>query len=135
MRDVSEIAPATGFRLRRRELLKTFGAALGAAVMPSVLVGCGDADRDSTGAPRFLSEAEHETLAALCDRIFPPDHEPGARALGAADYVDRFLAAFDGPGAPMIYAGGPFSGRNPFPDSDGAPSGDFPKNRFARYLP
>jgi hypothetical protein len=46
------------------------------------------------------------------DRLIPPDDEgaPGARAAGAADYVDGLLGAFlvD---PPRIWAGGPFSGR------------------------
>ncbi len=47
------------------------------------------------------------------DRLIPPDDEgaPGARAAGAAGYVDGLLGAFlvD---PPRIWAGGPFSGRH-----------------------
>lgn len=51
-------------------------------------------------------------LEAALERLFPADDEgaPGARAAGAADYVDGLLGAFlvD---PPRIWAGGPFSGR------------------------
>src|SRR6187455_2334210 len=47
------------------------------------------------------------------DRLIPPDDvgAPGAKAAGAADYVDGLLGAFlvD---PPRIWAGGPFSGRH-----------------------
>jgi len=47
------------------------------------------------------------------DRLIPPDPDgaPGARAAGAATYVDLLLGAFlvD---PPRIWAGGPFSGRH-----------------------
>jgi hypothetical protein len=111
--------------------LAALGATLGAAVLPA-LPGCGD----RSSAPSFLMDEEQATLAALVDRVLPPDDEPGARALGAADYVDRLLAAFDVPGKPAIYAGGPFSGRNPYPDeAHGTPSSDFPPDSFRGFLP
>ena len=61
--------------------------------------------------PIFLTATKHRTLAAACDRLIPPlDEHPGARALGAADYIDRLLGAFTFD-PPRIWAGGPFSGR------------------------
>jgi gluconate 2-dehydrogenase gamma chain len=52
-------------------------------------------------------------VEAALDRLIPPDDEgaPGARAAGAADYIDGLLGAFlvD---PPRIWAGGPFSGRH-----------------------
>jgi gluconate 2-dehydrogenase gamma chain len=39
-----------------------------------------------------LSAAEVQTLAALCDRIVPPDQDPGAVWAGAVDFIDRHLA-------------------------------------------
>jgi len=62
--------------------------------------------------PTWLSEHQHAVLGAALDRLLPPDEgHPGARALGAADYVDGLLGAFlvD---PPRIWAGGPFSGRH-----------------------
>lgn len=124
-------ASATPLLLKRREVLAALGATLGAAVLPA-LPGCGD----RSTAPSFLAAEERATLAALVDRVLPPDDEPGARALGAADYVDRLLSAFDWAGTPAIYAGGPFSGRTPYPDdANGTPSSDFPPDSFRSFLP
>jgi hypothetical protein len=60
---------------------------------------------------RFLTAHEHAVLCAVADRLIPPlDAHPGGAALGAADYVDRLLGAFTFD-PPLIFAGGPFSGR------------------------
>jgi len=60
---------------------------------------------------RFLTDHEHATLAAAADRLIPPlDGHPGGAALGTADYVDHLLGAFTFD-PPLIFAGGPFSGR------------------------
>lgn len=61
--------------------------------------------------PRFLTDTEHRTLAAVGDRLIPPlDEHPGGGALGVADYVDTLLAAFSFD-PPRVFAGGPYSGR------------------------
>jgi hypothetical protein len=61
--------------------------------------------------PVWLTESEHATLSAACDRMMPPDGDfPGAAAAGAADYIDILLGAFSFD-PPRIWAGGPFSGR------------------------
>ncbi len=61
--------------------------------------------------PRFLTDREYEAVAAAADVLIPPlDAHPGGRALGVADYVDNMLAAFTFD-PPLIFAGGPFSGR------------------------
>ena len=60
---------------------------------------------------RFLSESEHDAISAAADRLIPPSGaHPGGAALGVADYVDRLLGAFTFD-PPLIFAGGPFSGR------------------------
>ena len=60
---------------------------------------------------RFLSEYEHDVISAAADRLIPPSGpHPGGAALGVADYVDRLLGAFTFD-PPLIFAGGPFSGR------------------------
>src|SRR5690349_22385513 len=65
----------------------------------------------STSARRFLTAAEHATVAAAADRLIPPiGGHPGGAALGVADYVDGLLGAFTFD-PPRIWAGGPFSGR------------------------
>jgi hypothetical protein len=61
--------------------------------------------------PRFLTEHEHAVVDAAADRLIPPSGpHPGGAALGVADYVDRLLGAFTFD-PPLIFAGGPFSGR------------------------
>jgi hypothetical protein len=61
--------------------------------------------------PRFLTEHEHGVVSAAADLLIPPvDAHPGGAALGVADYVDHLLAAFT-VDPPLIFAGGPFSGR------------------------
>jgi hypothetical protein len=109
-------------RLSRREFLGTLACL---AVWPHA---CG-------GVPSFFTASERATLEALCDRILPPDADPGARALGAPAYIERLLAAFDRD-PPFLFAGGPFSGRNPWPDlGDGTVSSIHPSNRFADPVP
>jgi hypothetical protein len=55
--------------------------------------------------PVWLTEPEHATLSAACQRLLPPD---GAAAAG---YVDTLLGAFEFD-PPRIWAGGPTSGRH-----------------------
>jgi hypothetical protein len=81
-------------------------------------------------APVFFNDHERATLTALCDRIIPPDADSGAGALGAASYIETLLTAFDVP-QPRLFARGPFSGRNPFPNLFlGVPSLRRPPNLF-----
>ena len=115
--------------ITRRALLRA--AALGAASLAFPLrlsLRAGAAPR-----PRFFSRAERRALEALCDRILPPDRDPGAKALGAARYVERLLTAFD-VDPPGIYAGGPFSGRAPFANRRGRGGPAFPENGFSEPL-
>jgi hypothetical protein len=61
--------------------------------------------------PRFFTEYEYAVVDALADMVIAPlDGHPGGRALGIADFVDNLLGAFT-VDPPLIYAGGPFSGR------------------------
>jgi len=61
--------------------------------------------------PRFFTDHEHAVVCACADRLVPPlGRHPGGAALGVADYVDHLLAAFT-VDPPLIFAGGPFSGR------------------------
>ena len=60
---------------------------------------------------RFFTQQEYAAVEAAADRLLPPlDAHPGGRALGVADYIDALLGAFT-VDPPLIYAGGPFSGR------------------------
>ena len=64
--------------------------------------------RDTT---RFFTPEEYAKVEAAADRLIPPlEAHPGGRALGVADYVDNLLGAFTFE-PPLIFAGGPFSGR------------------------
>jgi hypothetical protein len=66
---------------------------------------------------RWLSEEQHAVVAAACERLVP-----GTAAAGVADYVDGLLGAFT-VDPPLIWAGGPFSGRHGGGDG------------FSRFLP
>ncbi len=61
--------------------------------------------------PVWLTDQEYRVLESVCARLVPAiGARPGAREVGAADYIDRLLGAFlfD---PPLIWAGGPTSGR------------------------
>jgi hypothetical protein len=61
--------------------------------------------------PRFLSDHEYAVVSVAADRLIPPlEEHPGGAALGVADYIDNLLGAFTFD-PPLIFAGGPFSGR------------------------
>ncbi|HUY67344.1 MAG TPA: gluconate 2-dehydrogenase subunit 3 family protein [Acidimicrobiales bacterium] len=58
----------------------------------------------------WLTDDEYRTLTAVCERLIPADHTPGATDAGVADYIDGLLGAFSFD-PPRIWAGGPASGR------------------------
>jgi hypothetical protein len=60
--------------------------------------------------PTWLTEDEYRSLTAVCERLIPADHTPGATDAGVADYIDGLLGAFSFD-PPRIWAGGPTSGR------------------------
>jgi gluconate 2-dehydrogenase gamma chain len=47
-------------------------------------------DGDHAG-PQFFQPDQFDQLEAACERMLPADHEPGARSIGAAHYIDRLL--------------------------------------------
>ena len=59
---------------------------LGSALAASTVTAC-----SRKVAPRFLSDAEMATLAAICDQMVPPDQDPGGGWAGAANYIARQL--------------------------------------------
>jgi gluconate 2-dehydrogenase gamma chain len=71
------------YAVGRRGFLKT--AAVAAA---GTAVACGGPD----SRWRVLTETEATTLAAACDQIIPPDHDPGASQAGVVSFIDRQLA-------------------------------------------
>ncbi len=124
-------APTPIVLLGRREVLKALVAATAIAAAP--VVGLRRTWAATRG--RFFTAHERATLGALCDRIIPPDDAPGARALGAPAYIEGLLTAFDRR-VPRIFAGGPFSNRNPYPDLDtGTASRRRPRNAFRHFVP
>ncbi len=133
MRAVDPERAVVALPLSRRSFLQAISVGAAVAAWPFGSFG-GARRRGALATPRYLSDHEFATLEALCDRIIPPDADPGARQLGAARYVERLLTVFDGD-APFLYAGGPSSGRNPYPDeSTGMPSALFPSNAFAEPI-
>ncbi len=70
-------------QLSRREFVR---AAMAAAAAGSA-IACGR----GKSPWRFLSTHEARILAAICDRIIPPDQDPGAAWAGVVNYIDRQL--------------------------------------------
>ena len=123
-------APSVVLLLGRREFLKIAGVVLAALAAPVVRVE--RAVAKARGG--FFTRTERATLEALVDRLLPPDDTPGARDLGVARYVEGLLTALDRKRA-RLFAGGPFSGRNPFPDpARGTPGRKRPKNAFKKFV-
>jgi len=118
-------------------LLQWMGAT-GATFALSLLQGCSDgSDRVASGPAcnYFFSTEQRATLDALADTLLPQDATAGALQAGAVEYIDRYLAAFTAP-VPDIFRGGPYSGREPFPDAvTGAASEVYPDNDFEQVLP
>jgi hypothetical protein len=85
-------------------------------------------------APPYFTADERAILGVLADAVIPPDDTPGGNALGAVDYIENLLTAF-ATATPLIYVGGPYSGRDPIPTSDGAASNQFPSDSFSNFLP
>jgi hypothetical protein len=125
--------PARAVRvlLGRREFLKALGATSVLLLAPWTRV-----ERAWAAAKgRFFTKSERATLEALVDTIIPPDDEPGAAELGVVRYVEGLLTAFD-ERTPRLFAGGPFSNRNPFIDFDtGTPARRRSRNSFKRFVP
>jgi len=113
-------------RPTRRLVLKVLATLPAARALP----GCGGG-----GVRGFFTPTERRVLAACANAIYPPDDAgPGAAELGAVDYIDKLMTAFDRD-PPHILAAGPFSGRIPFPARDGTPSDAFPDDEFREFLP
>lgn len=136
----------------RRQVLR-WGLVGGTLVaLPASLLGCGGDDNfppvvptpttvpptaTPTPVPSFLTSAELQVVRAMAARIVPTDSLPGAVEAGAPEYIDRLLTFVPDEGDPAyVFAGGPFSDRNPFPDSaTGTPSTHFPSNSFTQFIP
>jgi hypothetical protein len=117
--------------LSRREFLRAAAVLLAALAFP--LTRAERAVAKARG--RFFTKSERATLEALVDRIIPPDSAgPGGKDLGAARYIETLLTALDGKKA-RLFAGGPFSGRNPYPDNkNGTASKKRPRDSFKHFI-
>lgn len=116
----------SGFSASRRVFLKLVGALPATALLS---YGCG------TSGPRYLTDTERRVLAACANAIFPPDESgPGAAELGAVDFIENLLTAFEHD-PPHLLAAGPFSDRNPYPADDGSASKRYPSDEFLEFLP
>ena len=118
-------------RLSRRDFLKA--TATGTALVAAGLAA--EACRDDAEVATFLTAQQRETLAAAVARIVPSDDTPGATEAGVAGYIEQLLTAFEYD-PPRIFAGGPFSGRQPYGDyGSGRASTDHPANQFENFVP
>jgi hypothetical protein len=117
--------------LGRRQFLQALGAASVVLLAPWTRVE--RAWAASRG--RFFTKSERKTLEALVDTIIPPDDAPGAADLGVVRYIEGLLTMFD-ERRPRLYAGGPYSNRNPFIDFEtGTPSKKRPRDAFKKFIP
>ncbi|HEY1815918.1 MAG TPA: gluconate 2-dehydrogenase subunit 3 family protein [Kofleriaceae bacterium] len=112
-----------GMVISRRALLRMIGAGYALVKLPACT---------KSGDGTFTAD-QLAMLNGFADAVLPRDDQPGGADLGAATYIERLIHAYDVT-PPAIYAGGPFSGRQPFPDATGAPSASFPDNDFATYV-
>jgi hypothetical protein len=103
--------------LTRRQLFRVVGGAALLAKLPA----CGD------NADPVFSHTERTLLRGFADAVIPKDDTPGGADLGAVAYIERLVTAFAAV-TPPIYAGGPYSGRVPYPD------GSFPTRDFERFI-
>lgn len=101
----------------------------------AALSACGDNVVALDHTPTFLTPTERRVLAAMANAIYPADEvSPGAGDLGAVEFIEALLTAFEYD-PPRIHAAGPFSGRQPFPDANGNASTTFPPDQFDAFLP
>lgn len=97
----------------RRELIAWLGvAACTSGTTPMLPMG-------------FFTARERSALGALANAVLPPDDTPGGADLGAVAYIERLLTALDDG---KVWAGGPYSGRQPFAD------GTKPQNEFPNFV-
>jgi hypothetical protein len=130
-RDLPPLTLHVSLLISRRDFLRAL-AAVGAAI--AVPMG---RPRQvwARARGRFFTAKERAALAAYVERIIPADHDPGARELGVPRYIENLLTAFDRR-VPRLYAGGPFSNRNPFPNNQrGTPSRRRPRDDFRHFIP
>jgi len=83
-------------RVTRRRFLK--GSAMlagGLAAGGSLYTAMHRLPHGDYAGPHFFQPDQFDQLEAACERVLPADHDPGARAVGAAHYIDRLLVEDD----------------------------------------
>ena len=60
---------------------------------------------EESSRPVVLGAGEWKTVEAIAGRIFPADHEPGAREAGCTNFIDKALAHEDAAMAPLYQVG------------------------------
>jgi hypothetical protein len=124
------LATTTTLLLTRREFLGALAAIIAASAVPLRMPAVAWA----AGHRRFFNIRERGCLRALCERVIPADHDPGARKLGAHRYIEHLLTALE-QRTPRLFARGPYSNRNRYPDNEvGAPRHRRPRNEFRRFI-
>jgi hypothetical protein len=135
--------------ISRRQLFKLFGGAAVTAIAMSAglgSTGCESATSAPVGDTIFTGD-ELAMLRGFCDVVIPPDDTPGGADLGAIEFIEALITAFDPTAAPsgaaavgvqapddgtkrvpLIFAGGPVSDRNPNLD------GSLPANDFTAFI-
>jgi gluconate 2-dehydrogenase gamma chain len=99
----------------RREFLKKMGITVGAVALSGGLgklaVNASDTTSTTTTPTlKYFTQEQFAIVEAAAERIFPVTEEgPGAKALGAAFFIDGQMAGPYGSNARM-YTGGPFGG-------------------------
>lgn len=106
-------------KINRREFILYSAGGLSALLLAGNLSGC---VKEKSEGLLFFTQEEFRAVELLMGRIIPETDTPGAKTAGAALYLDRFLGAFMVE-PPLIYAGGPYSGR--FGDN----------NSFSNFIP
>lgn len=94
MSNTDQPEPQVTRPLSRRHLIKAgFGLLATTIISRALHVDAQEEQAAIEDSLMTFSQAEHRTLSAIADRIWPPDDEdPGAAEIGAAFYIDRALA-------------------------------------------
>jgi hypothetical protein len=95
----------------------------GVAAIAYAVPGCSSPRGDA-----IFSADQLAMLRGFADVVIPEDDEPGGAKLGVVEYIEGLITAFDTLASPRIFAGGPFSGRNPNPD------GTLPVSDFTTFI-
>jgi hypothetical protein len=80
--------------LSRRSLLRAIAATLGVAALPSGWEDIARAAQAGSQTLSFFSASDAADVEAVAAQIVPTDETPGAREVGAINFIDRALATY-----------------------------------------